>query len=135
MNAGYETLIVTFSDPIKVLDNIFADADAWGTDNLKGWVEDYESTRFTQINEHTAVITSEYNMPCVKEWLTRCTAIADMRESRTHGCSSFTCPREMMRPATSVTCGAWEYPYTVMTFGTRTHAPLPSAPLNVCSKG
>jgi hypothetical protein len=75
MSAGYETLIVTFSDPIKVLDNMFADADAWGTDSLKGWVEDYESTRFTQINGHTAVITSEYNMPCVKEWLTRCTAI------------------------------------------------------------
>ena len=29
---------------------------------------------------HTAVITSEYNMPCVKEWLTHCTTIADMRE-------------------------------------------------------
>ena len=58
MSAGYETLIVTFSDPIKVLDNMFADADAWGTDSLKGWVEDYESTRFTQINGHTAVITS-----------------------------------------------------------------------------
>ena len=79
MSAGYETLIVAFSDPIKVLDNMFADADAWGTDTLKGWVEDYESTRFTQINGHTAVITSEYNMSCVKEWLTRCTAIADMR--------------------------------------------------------
>ena len=49
MSAGYETLIVTFSDPIK-------------------------------INGHTAVITSEYNMPCVKEWLTRCTAIADIKE-------------------------------------------------------
>ena len=69
-----------FSNPIKVLDNMFADADAWGTDSLKGWVEDYESTRFTQINGHTAVITSEYNMPCVKEWLTRCTAIADIKE-------------------------------------------------------
>ena len=55
MTAGYDTLIVTFSDPIKVLDN-------------------------TQINDHTAVITSEYNMPCVKEWLTHCTTIADMRE-------------------------------------------------------
>ena len=59
MSAGYETLIVTFSDPIKVLDNMFADADAWGTDSLN---------------------TSEYNMPCVKEWLTRCTAIADIKE-------------------------------------------------------
>ena len=87
MTSGYDTLIVTFSDPIKVLDNMFdeldnmfSDADAWGTDTLKGWVEDYESTRFTQINDHTAVITSEYNMPCVKEWLTHCTTIADMRE-------------------------------------------------------
>ena len=29
MTAGYDTLIVTFSDPIKVLDNMFSDADAW----------------------------------------------------------------------------------------------------------
>lgn len=80
MNAGYDTLIITFSDPIKVLDYMFADADAWGTDSLKGWVDCYESTRFTQINEHTAVVTSEYNMPCVKEWLTRYTNVANMRE-------------------------------------------------------
>ena len=26
MTAGYDTLIVTFSDPIKVLDNMFSDA-------------------------------------------------------------------------------------------------------------
>ena len=43
-------------------------------------------------------------------------------------------PTEMMRPATSETYGAWEYPYTAITFGTRTHVPLPSAPLNVCCK-
>ena len=77
---GYDTLIVTFSDPIKVLDNMFSDADAWGTDTLKGWVEDYESTRFTQINEHTAVITSEYNMVHVVEWLRKYTPIAEMKE-------------------------------------------------------
>ena len=35
MSAGYDTLIVTFSDPICVLDRMFADADAWGTDSLK----------------------------------------------------------------------------------------------------
>ena len=55
MTAGYDTLIVTFSDPIKVLDNMFSDADAWGTDTLKGWVEDYESTRFTQINPNRSL--------------------------------------------------------------------------------
>ena len=80
MGIGYDTLIVTFVDPIEVLDNMFADADTWGTDSLKGWVEGYESTRFTQIDEHTAVITSEYNMACVKEWLTRCTDIDDTKE-------------------------------------------------------
>ena len=80
MSAGYETLIVTFSDPIKVLDNMFADADAWGTDSLKGRVEDYESTRFTQINGHTAVITSEYNMVHVVEWPRKYTPIAKMKE-------------------------------------------------------
>ena len=40
MSAGYETLIVTFSDPIKVLDNMFADADAskdgWRTMKVRG---------------------------------------------------------------------------------------------------
>lgn len=80
MTAGYDTLIVTFSDPICVLDRMFSDADAWGTDTLKGWVEDYESTRFTQINEHTAVITSEYNMVHVVEWLRKYTPIAEMKE-------------------------------------------------------
>ena len=80
MTAGYDTLIVTFSDPIKVLDNLFSEADACGTDTLKGWVEDYESTRFTQINEHTAVITSEYNMVHVVEWLRKYTPIAEMKE-------------------------------------------------------
>lgn len=80
MSARYDTLIVTFSDPIKVLDNMFADTDAWGTDTLKGFIDSYESTRFTPTSDHTAVITSEYNMPYVKEWLMRYTAIAEFRE-------------------------------------------------------
>ena len=79
MTAGYDTLIVTFSDPICVLDRMF-DCPAWGVESLKEWIDGYESTRMTPINDHTAVITSEYNMPCVKEWLTHCTTIADMRE-------------------------------------------------------
>ena len=60
MNAAYQTLIVKFSEPIKVLDGIFDDAEAWGVDTLKGWIDDYESCRFTAIDSHTAVITSEY---------------------------------------------------------------------------
>ena len=71
MNTTYQTLIVKFSEPIAALDGIFDDAQAWGTDTLKGWIDDYESTRFTATDSHTAVITSEYNMECVKEWLQR----------------------------------------------------------------
>ena len=60
--SGYQTLIVKFSKPITELDGIFDDAEAWGVDTLKGWIEDYESSRFTAIDTHTAVITSEYNI-------------------------------------------------------------------------
>ncbi|MFR4675461.1 MAG: DUF6956 domain-containing protein [Bacteroides caccae] len=81
MNAAdYQTLIVKFSKPITELDGIFDDAEAWGVDTLKGWIEDYESSRFTVIDSHTAVITSEYNMECVKTWLERNTPIAEKTE-------------------------------------------------------
>ena len=80
MNTTYQTLIVKFSEPITALDGIFDEAQAWGTNTLKGWIDDYESTRFTATDSHTAVITSEYNMECVKEWLQRQTPIAEMRE-------------------------------------------------------
>lgn len=72
---NYRTLIVTFAEPIRTLDNIFDDAEAWGVASLKGWIDSYESTRFTQTGERTAVITSEYNMGYVKEWLERYTTI------------------------------------------------------------
>ena len=38
---------------------------------IKEWIDNYESSRFTQIDEYTAIITSEYNMDCVKEWLAK----------------------------------------------------------------
>lgn len=41
MNDGYETLIITFSEPIEVLDGRFEDIDTWGVDSLKKWVDDY----------------------------------------------------------------------------------------------
>lgn len=78
--AGYQTLIVKFSKPITELDGIFDDAEAWGVDTLKKWIDDYESSRFTAINSHTAVITSEYNMECLMEWLKRNTPIAEITE-------------------------------------------------------
>ena len=80
MNATYQTLIVKFSKPIAVLDGIFDDAETWGVSTLKEWIDNYESTRFTVIDTHTAVITNEYNMECVTEWLKRQTPIAGTTE-------------------------------------------------------
>ncbi len=77
---AYQTLIVKFGKPIKALDGMFDDAEAWGVDTLKGWIDNYESSRFTAIDSHTAVITSEYNMEWLKEWLERCTPIAEKTE-------------------------------------------------------
>lgn len=80
MNATYQTLIVRFSEPITVLDGMFDDAETWGVSSLKEWIDSYESTRFIITGNHTAVITSEYNMECVKEWLERYTPIAERTE-------------------------------------------------------
>lgn len=74
---NYQTIIVTFAEPIRTLDNYFDDVEAWGVASLKEWIDCYESTRFTQTGERMAVITSEYNMECVKEWLERYMPIAN----------------------------------------------------------
>ncbi len=66
---NYETLIVTFAEPISTLDDFFDDSETWGVKTLKEWVDSYESTRFTPIDEYRAVITSEYNMVSVRTWL------------------------------------------------------------------
>ena len=59
-----------FGEPISQIDrSVFEDADTWGVCSLQGWVNSYESVRFVAINEHTAVITGEYNFEQVKEWL------------------------------------------------------------------
>lgn len=65
----YETIFVTFAEPILNLDAFFDDPNSWGTSTLKGWIDSYESSRFTQTGPQTAVITSEYNMKPVREWL------------------------------------------------------------------
>ena len=80
MNTTYQTLIVKFRETIAALDGIFDDAEAWGVSTLKEWIDSYESTRFTAIDSHTAVITSEYNMECVTQWLKRQTPIAETTE-------------------------------------------------------
>ena len=75
---NYRTLIVTFAEPIRVLDSYFDDVEACGVASLKEWIDGYESTRFTQTGEHTAVITSEYNAEYVQEWLQRHTSVANL---------------------------------------------------------
>ena len=76
--ADYRTLIVTFAEPIRILDSYFDDVEAWGVASLKEWVDNYESTRFTPIDECRAVITSEYNAEHVQEWLQRHTSVANL---------------------------------------------------------
>lgn len=68
----YRTIKVSFPEPIGQIDKMFAyEYKNWGAINLKEWIDSYESCRFTQIDERTAIITSEYNMEYVKEWLAR----------------------------------------------------------------
>ncbi|MCE8949639.1 DUF6956 domain-containing protein [Bacteroides thetaiotaomicron] len=80
MNAIYQTIIVKFKETITELDGIFSDVQFWGVATLKEWIDGYESTRFTQTDNHTAVITSDYNMECVKEWLRKHSEIAELTE-------------------------------------------------------
>lgn len=80
MNATYQTIIVKFKETITELNGIFSDVQFWGVATLKEWIDDYESTRFTQTDSHTAVITSEDNMEYVKEWLHRHSEITELTE-------------------------------------------------------
>lgn len=80
METAYKTIIVTFGESIEELNGIFDTPQTWGASTLKQWSESYESTRFTQIGDDSAVITSEYNMPFVIEWLQRHTPITIQRE-------------------------------------------------------
>lgn len=65
---NYETCLLTFCTNIESLNHIF-DRSEWGISSLKEWIEGYESTRFTQLNDKQAVVTSEYNMEYVLAWL------------------------------------------------------------------
>lgn len=72
----YQTLKVTFSETIREIDKMFIrDYSNWQTVNLKEWIDNYESSRLTQIDAYNVIITSEYNMEHVKEWLTKNTPL------------------------------------------------------------
>ena len=73
---GYNTIMVTFNEPIRGIDQMFVmDYKTWGVVNLKEWIDNYDTSRFTQISERRAIITSEINMECIEEWLRKNTSI------------------------------------------------------------
>lgn len=76
---SYYTLIVTFGESICEINSVFENREMWGVSTLKEWIDNYEGTRFTCIGDCTAVITSEYNMEHVKEWLTMFTPIKECK--------------------------------------------------------
>lgn len=80
METAYKTVIVTFGESIEELNSIFDTPQTWGASTLKEWIDCYETTRFTQVGENRAVITSEYNMPFVIEWLQRHTPMTIQKE-------------------------------------------------------
>jgi len=70
IDEGYKTIRVDFSECIREIDQRFAqNYKNWGAVNLKEWIDSYESSRFVQIGERTAIITSEYNLEHIEEWL------------------------------------------------------------------
>ncbi len=72
----YQIIKVTFSQTIREINKMFTgDYSNWQTVNLKEWIDNYESSRFTQIDEYSVIITSEYNMDNMKEWLVKNTPV------------------------------------------------------------
>lgn len=69
--SGYQTVRVTFKEPLSEIDHIFNDTDSWGAASLKEWIDNYESSRFTPISDREAIITSGYNMDFIREWLNK----------------------------------------------------------------
>lgn len=80
METIHETVIVMFDESIEKLNGIFDASPKREASTLKEWVESYESTRFTQIGDNSAVITSKYNLPFIKTWLQRYTTVTIWKE-------------------------------------------------------
>jgi len=67
---NYITIKVTFFDTIKEISSaLFISRNKEDAHNLKEWIDSYESTRFTAISDNCCIITSEYNIEYVLEWL------------------------------------------------------------------
>ena len=78
----FQIMTVVFGEPISQIDrSVFEDVETWGVCSLQGWVNSYESVRFVAIDDHTAIITGEYNMEQVKVWLEKYTSIKSLKTS------------------------------------------------------
>lgn len=78
----FQTMTVIFGEPISRIDrSVFEDVETWGVSSLQGWINSYESVRFVAINDHTAVITGEYNFEQVKVWLEKNIPIQSLKIS------------------------------------------------------
>lgn len=80
METAHKAIIATFVESIEELNGIFDTPQTWGAPTLKEWIDCYEATRFTQVGENRAVITFEYNLPFIIEWLQRHTTMTIQRE-------------------------------------------------------
>ena len=78
----FQTMTVVFGEPISQIDrSVFEDVSTWGVSSLQGWINSYECVRFVAINDHTAVITGEYNFEQVKVWLEKNIPIQSLKIS------------------------------------------------------
>jgi alpha-L-fucosidase len=76
----YQTIRVTFSKTIREIDRDFVkDYTKWQRVNLKEWVDNYESSRFTQISECSAIITSDDTVHLI-EWLKKNIQVKSIEE-------------------------------------------------------
>jgi hypothetical protein len=76
----YQAVRVTFSKTIKEINRDFVrDYAKWQRVNLKEWIDNYRSSRFTQISGCSAIITSE-NIDHLKEWLNKNIQVKSIEE-------------------------------------------------------
>lgn len=64
----YETLIIYFVSEKSIIDEMTKDLVSM---NFEEWINDYESSRCTWVDDWTCVVTSDYNMEYIKEWFFR----------------------------------------------------------------
>jgi len=82
IEVNYKTIQVIFPQTIKEINQMFSDNyECWKTVTLKDWIDTYESSRFTKINDHSAIITSEYYMDCIQSWIKKHIPNAKIQET------------------------------------------------------